>query len=474
MASPRDETVLLEDVSALVQTQYDSKFHDQTPDNFGMVTNKYFKVGSKPIVGDGLVKQYKYGKQDSVRFARDPLGDFAAPKTFTPGQVKIRWNKDDLANHDFNTYSAAVQVDDIDKRVKGAGSIIDYAQELVDDLDRQEESKLAIHRHLPRTGQVALVNGTPTLNNRLYISGATGTATNSGGGRVAVDSGSIAALPAGTYIDFINPSTGAVRAGNIMVTDNNPGDLSIGFAYISDASLISTGNISTMQSTGDLSTVADNDIIVYSGEYNVGGMYSLGAWFATPAASGDSFFGKDRNSALYRWMVPRSTRQGAQAAALTQSMFDDQSNAMALTMEEINDGFVWSVGIRMHTALRSLLGETAFRPIDPTSPEAKRYMTFGTIGLNYQHPAFGLVKIIQDPLCPEDVVRVINLGTWTSYHYNWKGMVSVPGMVGMWYRMPQSAPNSGLGKMWKADWYGNICDWCEKPFANGQICNVTP
>lgn len=475
MASPRDETVLLEDVSALVQQQYDAKWRDQTPDAFGMITNKYFKPAAKPIVGDGLTKQYKYGKQDSVRFARDPLGDFAPARTFTPGTVKIRWNKDDLTQHDFNTMSAAVQVDDIDKRIKGAGSIIDYAQELVDDISRQEESKLAIHRHLPRTGQVALVNSaTPARNDRLFFSDATATASNTNGLRVIIDNGSIAALPAGTYIDIINPSTGVARASNVMVTDNNPGDLSIGVAYIQDATIIGTGNISTMQSSGDLSTVADNDVIVYSGEYNVGGMYSLGAWFDTPAKTGDSFFGKDRNNQLYRWMVPRSTRQGATAATLTQSMFDDQANAMALTMEEINDGFAWSMGIRMHTALRNLLGETAFRPIDPTSPDAKRYMTFGQIGLNYQHPAFGLVKILQDPLCPENVVRIINLGTWTTYHYNWTGLTSVPGMVGMWYRMPQSTPNSGLGKMWKADWYGNVCDWCEKPFANGQITNVTP
>jgi len=476
MAEPRDSSTILEDVASLIQQAYMTEWVDETPAMFGKTTNKLFKPAAKSVGGDGITMQYKYAQQDNVRFARDPLGSIASPKTFTPGTVKIRWNKNDLTAHDFNSVSASVQVDDVDRRLKGEGSIIDFAQELFSSIMGQFDNKLAIHRHLPRTGQVALVNGTPTLNNRLYVSGATGTATNAGGGRVAIDNGSIACFPAGTYIDFINPSTGAVRAGNIMVTDNNRADNSIGFAYIQDTTIIETGNVATMRSSGNLANVADNDIIVFSGEYGVGGMYSLGAYFATPAATGDSFFAKDRNDQRYRWLVPTTTRQGSTAASLTQSMFDDLSIAMGLTFEEEQGGYTWVMDLTMHNALRSLLGETAFREIPIDSPDRKKFMNFGTSGLNYQSPTFGMVKILADPLSPANVVRVINPETWRTYFYGWKGlepfMASQGG--GQWYRIPSTTPGEGLSKFWKADWYAaGMVDWCDRPFANGQIANVT-
>lgn len=475
MASPRDEAVTLQELDIVMQ-QYMTEWVDETPAMFGKTTNKLFKPASESISGDGKTMLYKYAQQDNVRFARDPLGAIAAPKTFTAGDIKLRWNPADLTTHDFTTVSAAVQLDDIDKRIRGAGSIIDFGKELYNSVMVQFDSKLAIHRHTPRTGQVALVNGTPTLNNRLYLSGATSTATNAGGLRCAVDNGSIACFPAGTAIDFVNPTTGVVNAGNIFVTDNNRTDLSIGCLYVADATVLTTGNISTMRSTGNLANVADNDIIVFSSEYNVGGMYSLGTTFATPAATGDSYFGKDRNGQTYRWLVPTSTRQGVAAASLTQSMFDDLSNAVALTFEGENPGYVWMTDLTMHTSIRALLGETAFRDYPIDDSRMQRFMNFGTSGVNYQSPTFGLVKLMADPLCPANVVRAILPETWRTYFYGWKGLepfIATQG-GGHWYRMPEATPNTGLSKFWKADWYtAGMLDWCDQPFANGQITNVT-
>lgn len=474
MAEPRDSSTILEDVDLIIQQAYMTEWKDETPSMFGKITNRLFKPASASVSGDGITMQYKYAQQDNVRFARDPLGAIASPKTFTPGTVKLRWNKNDLSNHDFSTVSASVQVDDIDRRIRGAGSIVDFAAELYSSIMGQFDSKLAIHRHLPRSGQVATVSGTPTLNNRLYISGATSTATNAGGIRCAIANGSIACFPAGTYVDFINPANGAVRAGNIMVTDNNRTDNSFGGLFVADTSVVETGNVVTMRSTGNLANVVASDIIVFSGEYNVGGMYSLGSYFATPAATGDSFFGKDRNNSSYRWLVPTSTRQGATPAVLTQSMFDDLSIAMALTYEEMDAGYTWMMDLTMHNALRALLGETAFRQIPMDDPGMKKFMNFGTMGLNYQSPTFGMVKLMADPLCPANVVRAILPETWRTYFYGWKGLE--PFMAGQngghWYRIAETVPNSGLSKFWKADWYGNMVDWCDKPFANGQITNV--
>ena len=151
------------------------------------------------------------------------------------------------------------------------------------------DEHLAGLTHLPRTALVALVNGTPRQNDNITFLSATATPTNTTGLRVPIDAGSIAAFRRGTRIDFVNPTGGAARVSNVRVTDVNPGDPSgpsIGVEFISTgiAARRSTNG------TGSLATVADNDQIYFSGEKDKG-IYSLGAYFSRPAATGDSFLG---------------------------------------------------------------------------------------------------------------------------------------------------------------------------------------
>lgn len=476
MAEPFNSATYLEDVSDITQEQYMTEWVDETPARFGKITNKLFKPASGEVTGDGLTMQFKYARNDTVRFAQDPLGAFASPKTFTPGKVKLRWDKADLTTHDFATVSASVQVDDVDVREKGKGSIIDYCDELYRQVMPEFEEKLSIHRHLPSTGRVALVNGTPKQNDIAYFADATATASNTAGLRVPIDNGSIAAFPPGTMVDFINPSTGAVRAGNCFVTDYNPSDLSIGVEFVADATLIQTGNVATMQSTGNLGNVADNDIICFSGEYGIGGMYSLGRYFTRPATTGDSFFGKDRQSPLYRWLNTTATREGSTSAVVTKSMFNDLAIAMGFREEDGSEGIVCMTDPTMHQAIRDLLGEDSFFQIPIDDSRAARFMNFGSVGLNYQHGQFGTIKIAPDPLCPANTIRFIASNTWRSYFYGWKGLQPMRRAGNAhWYTLNETAPNTGQSKIWRADWYvAGILDWCEKPWLNGQILNVTP
>lgn len=476
MALPESNSVYLEDVSNIHQEKYMTKWVDETPARFGSITNKLFKPAMAEVEGDGLNMQFKYARADNVRFGKDPLGAIASPKTFTPGIIKMRWNKTDLTAHDFNTVSASVQTNDIDLRAKKNGNIIDFCDELFRTINDQFDEKLAIHRHLPSNGRVALVNGTPKQNNILYYADATATASNANGLRVPVDAGSISSFPVGTQIDFIDPATGNVRAGNIFVTDNNVTDLSIGCLFVSGSGTIQTGNLDPMQSTGDLALVANNDIIVFSGEYNVGGMYSLGRWFERPAATGDSFFGKNRQDVLYRWLNTTATREGVTSAVVNKGMFNDLAIAMGFREEDGSNGLIWMTDPTMHQALRDLLGEDSFFQIPIGDSRADRFMNFGSVGLNYQHGQFGTVKIAPDPLCPANTIRVISTDTWRTYFYGWRGLEPFRREAGAhWYTLNESAPNAGKGKMWKADWYAaGMLDWCDKPWLNGQILNVTP
>ena len=83
------------------------------------------------------------------------------------------------------------------------------------------------------------------------------------------------------------------NAGNVAVTDSNPADRSIGVQYVS-------GSNPVRNSTGTLVGLTAGYNIYYTGEYNAG-MYSLGAYFSSPAITGDSFIGGvDRAAAAGR------------------------------------------------------------------------------------------------------------------------------------------------------------------------------
>lgn len=469
MAEPRDSASFLEDVSDIAQTQYFPNFDDQTGARLSMVTNKLFKPDSQEVTGTGKVFQVEAKTADNVRFSTDPMAQ-ASPDMFQPKQMTVRFNKDDPTLSDFSSVDAAFRTTDIDIKEAGKGSIVDFVERMYKNIMPQFEYSLAVHRHLGRTARVALVNGTPVTNAaKNYVSTA-GAGSNTVGIRFPVDNGSIAAIRPGHRLDIYNGTTGVITAGNVEVTDVNVADRSIGVKYNS------AGFIATRTSTGGagaLAAVADNDVIYYSGEKNKG-MYSFGAYLTLPAAFGDSFIGgKDRQDKDFRWLNPTTTREAETSnARLTQSMFNDLAIAMGFIDEE--HGVVCMSDPTLHQAIRDAVGEDSFINIPTSDSRMERFANFGSVGLNYQHGQFGLVKVVSDPLAMPNRVSFFTPETWRTLFYAWKGLRVLAGDgPGGWYRMTSETPGAGKSKYWQVDWQALCMDFCFQPWKNGQIYAVS-
>jgi hypothetical protein len=247
----------------------------------------------------------------------------------------------------------------------------------------------------------------------------------------------------------------------------NVADLSIGLKFNT------TGFIATRTSSGDLSTIADNDHIFFSGERNKG-MYSFGAYFTLPAATGDSFIGgKDRQDRDFRWLNPTTTRETASSnSKITRSMFNDLAIAMGFLDEE--HGVVCMSDPTLHQAIRDEVGEDSFINIPITDSRMERFANFGSVGLNYQHGQFGLVKVVSDPLALPNRVSFFTPETWRTLFYAWKGLRVLNGTRGGgWYRPPSETPGAGLSKYWQVDWQALCMDFCFQPWKNGQIYAVS-
>jgi len=469
MAEPIDTATLLEDVSGIVRTKYMPSFYEQGGGRFGSTTNRLFQVSGEACGGDGVTMQGELGPADTIRMGTNMIVDFDSVGVLRETSVRLRANTQNPALNDFTAFRGSVQFADITIANGSMGSAIDIAKRTFNYVTKDYDEKKALGRNMSRNGVVGLVNGTPNLNNGVRIGTGTGaassTATNSGGLRCAVDGGIFAGLKENQFIDFLNPSTGAVRAGSVRITDTNSTDYSVGVEFVST-------QIGSRVSTGNLANVADNDLIVHSGNYNAG-MYSLGEWFRTPAAGEPFIGGVDRTTAAYRWMIPLNPRYGATGAKIAKSMFDDVATSLGYRFEEEQAGLVCQTDMRLSQALRTELGEESFIQITDKDERYKKFYNFGSSGLNYQHPSLGIVKVIADALCPENTVRFINPSTWLSKYYAFKGLKMMEGIKGGWNRVSQSTPNTGPSTIWKCDWYSVEQDFCTAPKKNAQISNVT-
>lgn len=467
MAEPIDSSVMLQDASDIVQEQYAATFDEQYQSRYGTTTNMLFKPSPLAVHGDGLNIQFEVGPADSVRFQIDPLGNIASPQRIDPGKVKLRWNQQNPTLHDFVQVSARCQFDLYTIENGDQGTAVDLADRIYRNIEKDYQEKLAILRHAPRTGQIALVNGTPKQADHYLFASATASATNSTGMIIQVDTGSIAVIRPNARYDFINPTTGVVNAGNVRCTDiPNMQDRSARFEFLSSPT------IPGEQSTGSMANVADNDLIVFSGTYNAN-LWSLGAWFDTPTNDTNFITGLNRRSAGNGWSIPQRLRDGLTATTLTKSMFNDAAIAMGFLQEDKQNGVVFMSDPTLHQKLRDEIGEDAFIQYPVGDSRAERFANFGSIGLNYQHGTFGTVKITADPLARSDRVLVLVNDTWKTLSYLWKGLKPIQRAGGHWYFMNQSTPNTGQGLIKAADWVGNIADWCSQPWRNAAILNVT-
>lgn len=460
MAEPQDAAIMLQDASEIVQEEYMAKYDEQYQDRFGSVTNKCFSPEPETVGGDGLNMQYEVGPADTVRTQVNPLGDITYGQNISPGKVKVRWNQSNPTLHDFIQVSARCQFDIYTIENKSVNTIVNLSERIYNSIQPDFDEKLAVLRNSDRTAQIALVDGTPRQNDSEAWSSATATPTNLTGMRLKIDSGSIAVIRPGGRYDFIRPATGAVIAGNIQCTDvPNFDEKSAGFQFNSTGP---TGELST----GALGSVADNDIIVYSGMYNAG-LYSFGAYFGAPTTAA-FICGANRKSAGYRWMIPQRIDAGSNK--ISKALFNRMAIAMGFISENPNLPVAIKSDPTQHQAIRDELGEEAFIEFPTGDSRAARFMNFGTMGLNYQHPTFGTVKILADPLSLPTRIEFIVGGTWKTLSYGWKGLKILPGDGGgHWYRMNQATPNTGRGLIMAADWVGNVADFGTQPWKNGCV-----
>lgn len=466
-----DAATVLEDVVNIAQEHYFPEFTEETPALHGKTTNKLFKPMMEEITGTGKNLQFEVRQGDTMRAMSNVLADFTDPDAFEEGIMKYRFNRQTPANNDFTRVSGSAQTNLIDVIEAGKGSIVDFTERILGHIPKDWENTVAMLRHAPRSGLLALVNGTAKQNDALLLSAASSSATNSTGARFSVDGGSIANFREGMYIDIWDPTNSVYSAKNLRLEGkvNTADTASTGPSIGVEFNLTGRNRVSS----GDLSTIADNDEIYMAGAKDEG-MYSMGAFFGRPS-SGDSFIGGvDRTTLGFQWMQPLSTREGASTVQITKSHFNDIAIAMNFEEDEVRDGYVAIMPLDLHQSLRDSIGEDAFITYPVGDSRMARFANFGNIGLNYQHPVFGTMKMMADPLSIPGTVRFILPDTWKTLFYGFRGLQSVPGDdIGGWYRMAADTTGAGKGVILKRDYWSIMGDMCFKPWLNAQIMNVT-
>ena len=469
MAEPRDLSAMLEDASSIFRTVYFPGFSEMSYKRFGKIWSKLISPEERVAHGQGITMQYEIGPADTIRTGTDALGPIPYPDTISASSIQVRWSPKTPSGNDFTRFAGSVAFDLYTLEEDDTATAENLAKRIQSQVLPDYEEKDAILQNTPRSGQIALVNGTPTLaTNQYYYVSSAGAATNTAGMRLQIDTGPIVAFRQHRKYDFYN-SSGVLQAGNIECTDVNVADKSVGFRFNASGGGVMTGNIST----GNLASVADNHIITFAGTLNAG-VYGVEAWMTEPTA-GESFVGGvDRTTPSYRCFLPIATRRGATATKFTRSHFDDFSEAMGYTGEAEKNGLAFICDLAMHNAIRQEVGEDAFIPIPVDDSRLKRYANFGSIGLNYQHGTFGLVKIIGDTLSPTNKIRALDPTSWVNVWALHKELRPIMEGGTHFYRMNEEVPNTGKGLFYKADWYCNKVTFCKNGNANGQILNITP
>ncbi len=159
----------------MVQIVYRDKFDAQSSKPWGQTTNKVFKHSDQVIKGQGMTVQVELGPADTMRFSTNMLGAFANSQRLKPKSYNIRWSE--TGTCDLVRVSGSCVASEWDIKNAGGGLIEDFVMRTYNYIDKDYEEKLAIHRNIGRSAQLALVAGTPKLNDSQNYTDATSTAT---------------------------------------------------------------------------------------------------------------------------------------------------------------------------------------------------------------------------------------------------------------------------------------------------------
>lgn len=474
MAQPFDNaaTLNLSAISAVIQQQYAPFLGDEIFFNSGTVTNRLFNPDPDPVVGDGKTYQAVTRKGLNARFNTDSLADFQNPSQFQAGSLKIRMNERDASSSDMTRLGGVARISELELLgVSSDGACLDIAERVVNDLTKDADLMLAIHRHLPRSGLVASTSSTSPFglknSNLLTYSGSSQYTAGSTTCRIQLSSGTgnITALPPGAVIDFYQSGV-RVFAGAVVVSQN-PYDQSLSLARYDSNSTTNFDSIST----------AGSDIY-YSGMYGKN-MYSFGAWFTRPVA-GDSFInGVSRLTDTNQWLLPTATREDQSSATKVIDRYDLDvvGDAVGYITDAPMTEAVFFGDPKLITTLRQDIGEDNFSTIAYSGEDGgDRWAKAGNVGVIYQHPTLGRCRLIGDPLAVPNTLRMVIPGDWITATYGQTSFRFLPGNINdsMWSRLPAASPNSGFGMFYQTEMYRIMCDFCKYPRRQAQIMYITP
>lgn len=463
MANSDFASVALQDAGDILYELYMPGFNDQTF-TAGLITNRFIQPSKRRVDADGINIKFEIARGDSVRASTSPLGDFARSRAYTPQELKVRFDTVASAN-DFTEFSGSATISMLDVMQKGRGGAVDHARKVYDELVKDFGEKIALKRNTPKSGLVALVSGTPTLaTDQFYYLSTAGAATNAAGANLQIDGGPIGAFQPGRRYDFWSTSLSAMVATNVRCVYRNTSDNSVRFAFVS------TGQD---QSTGNLANIADNNEIYLSGEKGMG-LHSLVSWFTRPTSTDSFIGGVDRLDDDNMYLLTQATRDGISTnSKIQKSHFNDLANAMNFNIE---DG--QTVAIRsdplLNQAIRDEIGEEAFIQYPTGSDKQKRFAHFGSIGVTYQHPQFGVVTFVSDPLMIPNTIQLLDMDDWEGLFYGDSQPQFLPGEMGPFRIMASDTAGGGDSKFVKASaWIPGLCDFCMRPNRQGQILAVS-
>lgn len=465
MAAPFDDatTLLTAGVNA-VRTFY----RDQYPKMYATFSkiNKIFKPGDRRIDGNGMVIQVEAAGLYGARMNSDINADFPIPRAPRPDFYTATLSEVSSSN-DFRRMALSLQVTwlDIERVLNKRASATDWIQNLLSDSTTNIDSSLALHRYLGTSAKVATINGTPKKNDARFVADCAAIST-TGGARFAIDGGSIAALPMGLELDVYNSTT---YKGTVWITDYNPSDDSIGVYGV-------TGGVrgGAPDSTVDVSGIlADNYDLYISAEYG-NGLKSLQSWFEEPA-SGESFFGRDRTSPLYRWMIPHTSGPSS-SRQFVKTDLDNAAIESGYIDEDPDKAYVMLATPRMVQRYKNEIGNDVLIQFPSTEQQGKLIAQYGFDGVLYRHEMLGRISFQSDPLHPPNEIKLLRLGDWEDLHPGSGTFEWLPGSGGdsYWYRMPSTTPGAGNTTTYRMDGLMAVCSICTFPRRNIRIRNVSP
>lgn len=470
MAAPFDDaTTLLTTLSNAVKRVYHPDSYKEMYSRFGNKTNRVFKASKRRFEGNTLDVQVMDKNLHGTRVDTDPNADFPTARAHSAGKYTVTFNEAGGSSNDLRRFAQSLRVTHFDlkrvqtKQVEAGQFVKDLLKQSMDDVGE----KMAIHRHLPSTGQLALVNGTPASNDNRKFASASAIGT-TGGARFPVDNGSLAYFQPGMRLHSYTTTT---LDYELEVTDVNPSDKSIGVYGINSSDEAS--------SAVNINGLADNDALYLSGGYNKN-ILSLGSWFADPT-SGESFFGKDRTTPTNRWMLPHRSGPSAETL-LALSHIDDAFVEMGFVREEDDGAYAAIMEPALYQRMINVIGADKLITFPTTEQKGKVIANYGFDAVIYRHFAAGRIALHGDALAIPRKIRFLRLGDWeTVFGYTDNGETGfewLPGGDGgpgsIFKRLPSSTPGNGHTTTYQAEGLCVMADICLNPRNQIELANVKP